>query len=81
MSLSIYYTHTHSTSAHTSEREREQLWRSYFLSLGFTAAIGDHCHMPQFAKNNLMLFEEHCVIFYAKFVIDDQVGSRIINVI
>ena len=32
-------------------------------------------------KNNLMLFEEHCVIFYAKFVIDNQVGSRIINVI
>ena len=28
-----------------------------------------------------MLFEEHCVIFYAKFVMDDQVGSRIINVI
>ena len=28
-----------------------------------------------------MLFEEDCVIFYAKFVIDDQVGSRIINVI
>ena len=28
-----------------------------------------------------MLFEEHCVIFYAKFVIDDPVGSRIINVI
>ena len=28
-----------------------------------------------------MLFEKHCVIFYAKFVIDDPVGSRIINVI
>ena len=23
-------------------REREQLWRSYFLSLGFTATIGAH---------------------------------------
>ena len=32
-------------------------------------------------KNNLMLFEEHCVIIYAKFVIDDPVRSRIINVI
>ena len=37
-------------------------------------------HAP-ICKNNLILFEEHCVIFYAKFVIDDQVGSRIINVI
>ena len=37
-------------------------------------------HAP-ICKNNLMLFEEHCVIFYAKFVIDDSVGSRIINVI
>ena len=37
-------------------------------------------HAP-ICKNNLMLVEEHCVIFYAKFVIDDQVGSRIINVI
>ena len=26
-----------------------------------------------------MLFEEHCVIFYAKFVIDDQVGSRMMR--
>ena len=26
------------------------------------------------------VIEEHYVIFYAKFVIDDQVGSRIINV-
>ena len=32
-------------------------------------------------KNNLMLFEEHYVIFYANFVIDDLVRSRIINVI
>ena len=38
-------------------------------------------HAPICKKNNLMLFEEHCVIFYANFVIDDQVGSRIINVI
>ena len=37
-------------------------------------------HAP-ICKNNLMLFEEHCVIFYDKFVIDDQVGLRIINVI
>ena len=36
--------------------------------------------MPQFAKNNLMLFEEHCVKFYAKIVIDDPVGSRVFNV-
>ena len=36
-------------------------------------------HAP-ICKNSLMLFEERCVIFYAKFVIDDQVGSRIINV-
>ena len=28
-------------SAHTSERENN-CWRSYFLSLGFTAAIGAH---------------------------------------
>ena len=27
------------------------------------------------------VIEEHCVIFHANFVIDDQVGSRIINVI
>ena len=26
----------------SSEREREQLWRSSFLSLGFTATIGSH---------------------------------------
>ena len=37
-------------------------------------------HAP-ICKNNLMLFEERCVIFYSKFVIYDQVGSRIINVI
>ena len=37
-------------------------------------------HAP-ICKNNLMFFEEHCVIFYAKFVIDDPVWSRIINVI
>ena len=28
--------------APSSEREREQLWRSSFLSLGFTTAIGAH---------------------------------------
>ena len=27
------------------------------------------------------VIEEHCVVFYVKFVIDDQVGSRVINVI
>ena len=36
--------------------------------------------MPQFTKQ-FNVIEEHYVIFYAKFVIDDQVGSRIINVI
>ena len=35
--------------------------------------------MPQFAKQ-FNVIEEHYVIFYAKIVIDDQVGSRIINV-
>ena len=35
--------------------------------------------MPQFAKQ-FNVIEEHYVIFYAKFVIGDQVGSRIINV-
>ena len=39
------------------------------------------CHMPQFAKKQFNVIEEHCVTFYAKFVIDDQVWSRIINVI
>ena len=34
---------------------------------------------PQFAKQ-FDVIEEHYVIFYAKFVIDDQVGLRIINV-
>ena len=43
-------------------------------------SIKSMSHAP-ICKNNLMLFEEHCVIFYAKFVIDEQVGSRIINVI
>ena len=49
MILSIYHTHSHSLGcmsergeALSSEREREQLWRSSFLSLGFTAAIGAH---------------------------------------
>ena len=36
--------------------------------------------MPQFEKQ-FNIIEEHYVIFYAKFVIDDQVGLRIINVI
>ena len=36
-------------------------------------------HAPIFKKKNVI--EERYVIFYAKFVIDDQVGSRIINVI
>ena len=36
--------------------------------------------MPQFAKQ-FNVIEEHYVIFYAKFVIDGQVGTRIINVI
>ena len=36
--------------------------------------------MPQFAKQYNVI-EEHHVIFYAKFVIDNPVGSRIINVI
>ena len=38
-----------------------------------------HCRMPQFAKQ-FYVIEENYVIFYAKFVIDDQVGLRIINV-
>ena len=49
MSLFIYHTHTHSLGymserevALSSEREREKLWISYFLFLGFTAAIGAH---------------------------------------
>ena len=37
-------------------------------------------HAP-ICKKKINVIEEHCVIFYAKFVIDDQVGSRIINVI
>ena len=49
-------------------------------SLKFSAEVRKVSHAP-ICKNNLMLFEEHCVIFYAKFVIDDPVGSRIINVI
>ena len=35
--------------------------------------------MPQFVKQ-FNVIEKHYVIFYAKFVIDDQVGSRRINV-
>ena len=35
--------------------------------------------MPQFAKQ-FYVIEENYVIVYAKIVIDDQVGSRIINV-
>ena len=35
--------------------------------------------MPQFVKQ-FNVIDEHYVIFYANFVIDDQVGSRIINV-
>ena len=50
MSLSIYHTHTHSLGrisergeVLSSEREREKnCWRSSFLSLGFTLAIGAH---------------------------------------
>ena len=35
--------------------------------------------MPQFAKQ-FYVIEENYVIFYAKIVIDDQVGSKIIDV-
>ena len=35
--------------------------------------------MPQFVKQ-FNVIEEHYVIFYGKFEINDQVGSRIINV-
>ena len=47
MSLYIYHTHTHSLGRMSEggealSSEREQLWRSSFLSLGFTAAIGAH---------------------------------------
>ena len=35
--------------------------------------------MPQFAKQ-FNFIEEHYVIFYVNFVIDDEVGSKIINV-
>ena len=35
--------------------------------------------MPQLTKQ-FNVIEEHYVIFYAKFEIDDQVGLRIINV-
>ena len=47
-------------------------------SLIVNARLSPHqlSHAP-ICKNNLMLFEEHCVKFYAKFVIDDPVGSRI----
>ena len=31
-------------------------------------------------QNNFNVIEEHYVIFYGKFEINDQVGSRIINV-
>ena len=37
------------------------------------------CHMPQFAKQ-FNVIEEHYVKFYAKFVNDKKMGSRIINV-
>ena len=49
-----------------------------FHCLGYKY-VGNMSHAP-ICKNNLMLFKEHCVIFYAKFVID-QLGLRIINVI
>ena len=44
--------------------------------------IGEYflSHAP-ICKKQFNVIEEHYVIVYAKFVIDGQVGSRIINVI
>ena len=39
-------------------REREQLWISYFLSLGFTAAIGAHSLSEQVAGFSPLWFPQ-----------------------
>ena len=77
MSLSIIHTHTHSLGRMSergetlsSEREREQLWRSSFLSLGFTAAIGAHSISKEVAGFSPLWFPRGKYLFLLSLVID-----------
>ena len=54
-----------SGSAHTSEREKNY-WRSYFLSLGFTTAIGAHSISKEVAVFSPLWFPKG--IFFVSLV-------------
>ena len=46
---------------------RVHLWRHQSHHWSWTRLkMGRNCHMPQFCKNNFILFEEQYVKFYAK---------------
>ena len=76
MSLSIYHTHTHSLGhmsergeSLSSEREREQLWKSSFMSLGFTATIGAHSISEEVARFSPLWFPRGKSLFLLSLVI------------
>ena len=65
----------------SSEREREQLWRSSFLSLGFTAAIGAHSILEEvagfsplwFPRGKFFVSLESLVIFVVHVILLDKI--------
>ena len=84
MGFSIYYTHTHSLGrmsergeSLSSEREREQPWRSYFLSLGFTTTIGAHSISEEVARFSPLWFPREK--FFVSLVSFDFVVHVIIS--
>ena len=85
MSLSIYHTHTHSLGcmseigeALSSVRE-SKLWRSSFMFLGFTIAIGAHSISKEVAGFFHLWFPQgkYLVIFVVHVILLDKILDHI----
>ena len=67
----------------SSEREREHHWRSSFLSLGFTAAIGAHSISEEVAGFSPLWFPRgkffvpSLVIFVVHVILSDKILDHI----
>ena len=63
-------------------REREQLWRSSFLSLGFTAAFGAHSISEEVARFSPLWFPEEnylCLLSIVFIVVHVILSDKILR--
>ena len=66
----------------SSERERERMWRSYFLSLGFTATIGAHSISEEVVGFSPLWFPQGksvCLLSLVIFVVHVILSNKILR--